>query len=307
MPLIVFLAAIAVPLSIPLLIVSLSGASTAAASRGWIGKLSGRRVAEPDMRQMALEQSATDRVVRPMLAAIAGKARRLAPAGWSEALERRITLAGVSARWPIERVLAGKLLLGAGGVTFGLVGLRTDRPAAWLLLGGVTAVLGFFTPDILLHGRAVERQQVLQRELPDALDQITMSVEAGLGFEAAVSRVAKAGSGPLAREFTYALQEMQIGISRHDALRNLATRTDVPDLRNFLFTVIQAESYGLPIANVLRVQSSELRLKRRQRAEEAALKVPVKIIFPLLLCIFPSLFIVLLGPAGIRIWRTFAA
>ena len=222
MPLIVFLAAIAISVSIPLLVISVSGAGTAAASRGWVGKLSRRKSNEPDLRQMALEQSATDRVVRPLLKAVSNRFRKLAPAGWTESLEKKITLAGVNARWPIERVLAAKLLLGVGGVFIAVAGFRSDKASTWLLLGGISAVLGFFGPDIILHGRAVERQQVLQHELPDALDQMTMSVEAGLGFEAALSRVAKAGSGPLAREFTYAMQEMQIGVSRHDALKNLA-------------------------------------------------------------------------------------
>jgi tight adherence protein C len=128
-------------------------------------------------------------------------------------------------------------------------------------------------------------------------------VEAGLGFEGAIERVVKAGSGPLNDELRRVLLEMQLGASRADALRHLADRTDVPDLKSFVFAIVQSEAYGLPIAKVLRVQASELRDKRRQRAEERALKIPVLLIFPLAFGIFPALFIVLLGPAAIRIFR----
>jgi tight adherence protein C len=133
-----------------------------------------------------------------------------------------------------------------------------------------------------------------------------MSVEAGLGFEAALARTSRVGEGPLAEELNRTVQEMQLGVSRSDALRNLADRTDVTDLKSFVLTVVQSEEYGLPIAKVLRVQAEELRDKRRQRAEERALKIPVFLIFPLAFCIFPTIFIIVLGPAMIRIYRGMA-
>ncbi|NNL26812.1 MAG: type II secretion system F family protein [Acidimicrobiia bacterium] len=139
--------------------------------------------------------------------------------------------------------------------------------------------------------------------MPDTLDQVTMAVEAGMGFEGAVDRVAAAGHGPLSHELLRFLREMQLGVSRTEALRNLGDRTDVDDLRSFVFAIIQSENYGLPIAQVLRVQASDLRDKRRSRAEERALKLPVLLIFPLAFGIFPAIFIVLLGPAAIRIFR----
>jgi tight adherence protein C len=173
-------------------------------------------------------------------------------------------------------------------------------------LSVVLGTLGYFTPDVLLYGRAAERMDAIRLALPDTLDQLTISVEAGLGFDAALQRVANSGSGPLAEELHRTVNEITVGIPRAQAFRHLLDRTDVPELRAFVVALQQAEQYGLPTARVLRVQSAELRVKRRQRAEERAMKMPVKIVFPLVVCIFPALFIVLLGPALIRIIRTFS-
>ncbi len=145
----------------------------------------------------------------------------------------------------------------------------------------------------------------MRRELPDALDLLTISVEAGLAFDSALSQVARNTSGPLAEEFFRVLQEMQIGLGRADAMRALGDRTDLPELRGFITSMVQADSFGIPVAQVLRVQAREMRVKRSQRAEELAQKVPVKILFPLIFCILPSLFVVILGPAVIQIFTSF--
>ena len=145
----------------------------------------------------------------------------------------------------------------------------------------------------------------MRRELPDALDLLTISVEAGLAFDAALSQVARNTDGPLAEEFFRVLQEMQIGLGRAEAMRALGERTDLPELRGFVSAMVQADSFGIPIASVLRVQASQMRIKRSQRAEELAQKVPVKILFPLIFCILPALFIVILGPAAITILHSF--
>jgi len=163
--------------------------------------------------------------------------------------------------------------------------------------------LGYLAPDVILYGRGADRQQQILRELPDTLDQLTISVEAGLGFDAALQRVAASGTGPLAEELTRVLSEIKVGVPRGESLKKLLTRTSVHELRHFILALQQAEQFGLPVARVLRIQSGELRMKRRQRAEEAAMKIPVKIVFPLVVCIFPSLFVVLLGPAMIRVAR----
>jgi len=176
-----------------------------------------------------------------------------------------------------------------------------------IVAAALAGAAGFFLPDVLLYNAGVKRQEKLQRALPDALDMLTVCVEAGLGFDAALAQVARNTTGPLAAEFSRVLQEMQIGKSRSQALRSLTDRTTVPELRSFVSALVQAGELGITIADVLREQAREMRLRRRQRAEEKAQKVPVKILFPLLLCIFPALFIIIIGPAGIEIYDSLIA
>ena len=301
--LIVLAAAVAVAVSIPLLwwSVASSHSATRAVSRDLLGE---PRDTTTDLRQAVLTLSAGERAVRPLVGSLAQRARRLTPVGWVEGLERRLMLAGRPANWPLERVLAGKLLLGVAGTVVGFLMFINQRTFNGFLLWMFIAVLSYFTPDLLLYSRGTERQKAIRTELPDTLDQMTISVEAGLGFESAMARAGNTGTGPLAEELVRTLQEVQVGVARTQALRNLADRTNVPDLRHFVLAIIQAEGYGIPVADVLRVQAGELRLKRRQRAEERAMKIPVKVIFPLVLCILPTLFIVILGPAVIQISRT---
>ena len=168
------------------------------------------------------------------------------------------------------------------------------------------AVVGFFAPNLYLYQRIHERSEQLQRDLPDAIDLLTISVESGLGFDAAVQQVARNTEGPLAEEFSRVLREMQIGQGRADALRALGERTNVPDVRTFVGAMVQADSFGIPVAQVLRVQSAEMRVKRRQRAEEKAQQVPVKITIPLIFCILPTLFIAVMGPAVLSIMDSFS-
>ena len=165
----------------------------------------------------------------------------------------------------------------------------------------VGVALGFFGPSLYLYQKAYDRSTGCLKELPDAIDLLTISVESGLGFDAAVQQVARNTEGPLADEFARALREMQIGQGRGDALRAMADRTNLPDLRSFVSAMVQADSFGIPIAQVLRVQSSEMRVKRRQRAEEKAQQVPVKITVPLIFFILPCLFIAVMGPAVLSI------
>jgi tight adherence protein C len=232
------------------------------------------------------------------------QARRLTPAGLIGTLESRIALAGLRATWPIERVLAAKLALGGGGLVFAALMISADPSVLTAVFGLVLVAMGYFIPDFLLYHYAVARQEQIQRELADMLDQITIIVESGLGFEAAIERAARSGDGPLKGELLGMLQDIRLGVPRAQALERLLQRTDSRDLRNFAHAVSQAEHYGIPIAQILRVQSGELRDKRRQRAEEQAMKIPVKLTIPLVLCILPSLFIVLLGPAALRITQS---
>jgi tight adherence protein C len=222
-----------------------------------------------------------------------------------DALERRILLAGTPRAWTLERVLAGKLVLALTGSVLGLL-LVLDDPAltsVLVLLGA--PLLGWFGPDGLLAGQASRRQEAIRATLPDMLDQVTIGVEAGLGFEASLARTARSGEGPLSDELLRTLQDVQAGMSRGEALKRLVERAEIDELNHFVLAVVQAESYGIPIAQVLRVQSGELRVRRRQRAEERAQKLPVKILFPLMFCVLPALFIVLLGPAALNIKDAF--
>jgi len=156
-----------------------------------------------------------------------------------------------------------------------------------------------------LYQKAYDRSQRMQRELPDAIDLLTISVESGLGFDAALQQVARNTGGPLAEEFSRVLREMQIGQGRSQALRGLADRTNVADVRTFVSAMVQADAFGIPVGQVLRIQSQEIRVKRRQRAEEKAQQVPVKITIPLIFCILPCLFIAVMGPAVISIMDSF--
>jgi len=289
------LAALSIALSIPLLIGSVSSQRS---SRGGVfTRRAERGEKNQDLSTLILDRGAGERVVAPAIGRTLRFLRKFTPGGVVDVIERRLDLAGLTGRWPVELILVIKVVLAVAG---GIAGYAFRGP----IVAIVSVAFGNILPDLILDRVAANRQNTIERELPDALDHITMSVEAGLGFEAAMTRAAAAGRGPLAYEMRRTLQEMQLGLSRSDALRNLAARSDVLDLRTFVTAVVQSEEYGLPIAHVLRIQSSEARTRRRQRAEERALKIPVKMVFPLVLCIFPSLFIVLLGPAAIRISNT---
>ena len=162
-------------------------------------------------------------------------------------------------------------------------------------------MVGYLAPNMYLFQKGFDRTEKIKKALPDAIDLLTISVEAGLGFDSALQHVAKSTEGPLADEFARVLQEMQIGLGRSQALRALGERTTLPDLRGFVSSMVQADAFGIPIGQVLRVQSSEIRIKRRQRAEELAQKVPVKILPPLIFCILPCLFIAVMGPAALTL------
>lgn len=222
-------------------------------------------------------------------------------------IRKRLDYAGNPPYWTVDRVFEIK---GLGLIVAGIVGAALGLVMAGLLgavLGAlIGAAFGFFVPDIVVYDISERRQERIRRTLPDILDTLTVSVEAGLGFDAALVQITRYGRGPLAGEFARVLQEMQIGRSRVDALRALALRTNVAELRSFCAIVVQATELGVPIANVLREQAKEMRIRRRQHAEELAQKVPVKILFPLIFCLFPAVFIVVLGPGMINIFDLFS-
>jgi tight adherence protein C len=260
-----------------------------------------------DLRERELERPFAERVLAPLTDRFTAIGRRFTPEERVVRIRRRLDLAGNPAGWDADRVLGLKALAGLVGALLGLVlppvlGLG-PLITVLAVVGG--CALGWVAPSLWLYQVAYDRSQRVRRELPDALDLLTISVESGLAFDAGLAQVARRTTGPLAQEFFRVLQEMQIGNGRAQAMRALADRTDVPELRSFVGAMIQADAFGIPIAGVLRVQAREMRVKRSQRAEELAQKVPVKILFPLIFCILPCLFLVVMGPAVIQVIENF--
>jgi len=264
--------------------------------------------AAPKEMKEELDAPFADRVLMPLLARAQGLGRRLTPADANERIHQKLELAGNPRGWTADRVSAGKVVAFFAALGLSLMIAVVVGMPFLPTLGFVVAasVAGYMAPNFYLYQRAYDRSALMQRALPDAIDLLTISVESGLGFDAAVSQVARNTEGPLAEEFARMLQEMQIGRGRSDALRSMADRTNLPDLRGFVSAMVQADAFGIPVGQVLRVQASEIRVKKRQWAEEQAQKVPVKILIPLIFCILPCLFIAVLGPAGISIMQNFS-
>ncbi|MGY1704400.1 type II secretion system F family protein [Geodermatophilus sp. SYSU D00697] len=292
-PVPVYAATIAVALALPLLGWALFARPQDAAARARANLSRGLDPAGPV-------------AVRQRRGALPRLTRALTPAGTVARLNRLAGSAGRPAEWPVPRLVAAKLVLAAVAGALGLIVVVARPGALTVLMAVVVTGVAYVVPELLLYSRGQERQQAIAVELADTLDQMTIAVEAGLGFEAAVARAGRNGRGPLAEELVRTLQDIAVGRPRREAYLDLAERTAVPDLRRFIRAVVQADAYGVSIADVLRTQAQEMRLKRRQRAEEKAMQIPVKVIFPLILCILPTLFIVLLGPAALDIVDAFS-
>ncbi len=255
-------------------------------------------------RTEVLEAGFSERAVAPVVQKVGRLALRFTPQGWGARTNKRLIVAGWHPRvdansWAAIRVVA----LVAAIVVFVLI--QGMLPAGQkLLIGGLILLMGFFGPDAVLTRRIEEKRTAIERDLPDVIDLLVISVEAGLGFEAALGRVVQNVPGELSDEFSRMLQETRVGVSRNESMKKLADRTDVDDLNSFILAINQADQFGVSIARMLRVQADELRVRRRQRAQERAFGAPVKMVFPLVFCIFPGLFVVLLGPAAIKIFDT---
>jgi tight adherence protein C len=261
-----------------------------------------------DLRNRELARPARERLIKPFYNAALGLTRRFTPAGAREAIRRKLIMAGSPFGWDPDRVLVAKVACLTGAVVLGLLLLAVFGLAWPLRVMGFLAIglLGYWLPNIVLTNTVQRRQNEIRSALPDSIDLLTICVEAGLGFDAALAHVSKNTTGPLADEFYRTLQEVQLGRSRNEAMRNLADRTNIPELRAFVLAMVQADIFGVSVANVLRIQAKDMRIKRRQLAEERAMKVPIKVLFPVLFCIFPALFVVILGPAIMRIAEVFS-
>ena len=263
--------------------------------------------AAPAELRKELEPSFQERVLGPTLDKFLSIGKKMTPADHTERIRKRLEVAGNPAGWTVDRVTSLKFVGFAGGLLLSLVLTVILGVGFGLSLVVVigASLLGYLAPNLYLHQLGYDRTEKIRRAMPDALDLLTISVESGLGFDAALSQVARNTDGPLAGEFARVLQEMQIGLGRGAAMRALGERTHVPELKGFVSAMVQADALGIPVAQVLRVQSREIRTKRRQRAEEQAQKVAIKILIPLIFCILPCLFIAVLGPAGISIMQAF--
>lgn len=299
LPMIVFAGALCAGLSIPVFWWSVAAADPKDGVRN-------RLRVEGDLRDIVLAQAAGERLVKPGVARIAGWTRAISPAGTVDRLDRKIVLAGIGRDWPLERVLGTKLILGVSvGLLMVMRWVGDPSNVRGFMIGIVTTIGAFILPDLLIGIQGKNRQEEIGRSLPDILDQITISVEAGLGFDSAIAHVAENVDGPLSAELGRTLQDVKVGMTRAQAFDSLNDRTDVQELRQFVVALQQAERLGVPIAQVLRVQSSELRTIRRQKAEENAQKVPVKMIIPLVLLILPALVLIVLAPAIFDVMDTF--
>ena len=258
------------------------------------------------LEELELQQPFTERTLRPLAMRLSGLSRRFTSAKFAESTEKRLAQAGSPGDLRVQEWLGVKVIGSiVGAILFFLVAWLLLRMgiAVALLLAMVGIAIGYMAPEWWLGSRVKARQKMIILQLPDVLDLLTISVRAGLGFDAALGKVVEKMRGPLPDEYRRALAEVRMGKTRRDALRDIIPRTDVPALTNFISAVIQAESLGVSISKVLQVQSEQMRIERRQRAEEMAQKAPIKMLFPLVGCIFPTLFLVILGPAAIMIIR----
>jgi tight adherence protein C len=257
-----------------------------------------------DVRDQEMLAPMSERVVAPLVEGLTGVAKHFTPQGYGEKIAQKLVHAGNPPNLNVDKILVMKLL-GLVSVIFWVPVLLFLHFAGPLLLIGVVVLWGasFMYPDVTINRRIEDREKQISRKLPDILDLLVISVEAGLGFEQALDRTCTAVPGALSDEFRRMLHEIRIGSTRADALRAMADRSDVPELRGFILAMLQADTFGVSISRLLRSQADEMRIKRRLMAQEKAQKAPVKMLFPLVFCIFPSIFVVILGPAMINISR----
>ena len=256
-----------------------------------------------NLEELELQQPFIERTLRPLAGRLSGSVSRVTSASFAERTQKRLALAGNPGDLRVADWLGIKAVSAiVFGVVFFLIFFVLEKSVGMgIALGAVGIGIGYIAPEFWLGRRVRKRQHLILLQIPDALDLLTISVRAGLGFDAALGKVVEKLQGPLTEEFRRALAEVRVGKARREALRDIIPRTEVVPLTNFIGAIIQAEQLGVSISKVLQVQSEQLRIERRQRAEEMAAKAPIKMLFPLVGCIFPSMFIVILGPAVILI------
>jgi tight adherence protein C len=260
-----------------------------------------------NVRDSELLKPVGERTIQPLQERLVEIGKRFTPDGYTDKVRQKMMSAGIQKPGAVDQFIAVRvvaialipiLLIVIFGV-FGLSGMMGLAAAGFVV---IACVLG---PDGFLDGKIEDRQHEIQVKLPDVLDLLVISVEAGLGFEQALDRTVSAVPGPLTEEFSRMLGEVRAGASRADAMRAMDARCDVPELRSFVLAILQADTFGVSIGRVLRAQADEMRIKRRQMAQEQAQKAPVKMLIPMVFCVFPALFVVVIGPAIINIRDSF--
>ena len=292
--------------AILLIFVGLSGGSAIDPVQARLTQLGSMQA--KSLEELELQMPFLERTLRPLAMRLSGSVARVTSTSFTDRTEKRLALAGNPGDLRVADWLGIKAIgtIIGGVVFFLLFGVFMGMGiAGGIALGLLGAMFGYIFPEFWLGGRVRARQKAILLMIPDTLDLLTISVRAGLGFDAALGKVVEKLKGPLSDEFRRAMAEIRVGKTRREALRDIVARTEVPPLTNFIGAIIQAEQLGVSISKVLQVQSEQLRIERRQRAEEAAAKAPIKMLFPLVGCIFPSLFIVILGPAIILIALNF--
>ncbi|OGO55829.1 MAG: hypothetical protein A2Z32_00490 [Chloroflexi bacterium RBG_16_69_14] len=296
--------AAAAAIGVLLIVIGLAGSSPVDPVQARLTQLGSMQA--KNLEELELQQPFMERTLRPLANRLSGSVSRVTSSSFSDRTEKRLALAGNPgdmrvADWlGIKAIgaIVGAILFFVLFVIVGVLGLPLLIGFVMVAVGGL---FGYTAPEFWLGRRIRARQHAILLMIPDALDLLTISVRAGLGFDAALGKVVEKLQGPLSDEFRRALAEVRVGKARREALRDIVPRTEVVPLTNFIGAIIQAEQLGVSISKVLQVQSEQLRIERRQRAEEMAAKAPIKMLFPLVGCIFPSLFIVILGPAIILI------
>ncbi|MBN2386762.1 MAG: type II secretion system F family protein [Anaerolineales bacterium] len=261
------------------------------------------------LEEIELSQPFVDRVIYPMMVKIGEMSSKITPQHVIEQTARNLELAGNPGRMEATAFLSLRIILmGVLGGLFLLISLvsSTWPPGREFLVTIVLAALGYFLPALWLRSKIDRRQRSIRKAMPDALDLLTICVEAGLGLDAAMSKINEKWENDLALAFGRTIREIQLGKLRREALKDMSDRVGIPEMTSFIAAVIQSEQLGVSMAKVLRIQSDQMRMKRRQRAEEEAHKAPIKMLLPMGVFIFPTIMIVLLTPAGLRLWKTFS-
>ncbi|MFZ0547629.1 MAG: type II secretion system F family protein [Candidatus Promineifilaceae bacterium] len=258
------------------------------------------------MEEIELSLPITDRVFVPIIRRLSGIVIRLTPKTMLDNTTHQLELAGSPGNLSAAEfwVIRGAVTLGLGILFFFVLGRFGQEPGRRVLYTLIVSVFGFFLPAMFLSSKIRRRQEGIIKKFPDALDLMSICVDAGLTFDGAMAKVDEKWDDDLAREFGRVIYEMQLGKSRRQALRDMSDRMDVSDVTSFIAAILQADQLGVSIGKVLRIQSEQMRIRRRQRAEEKAHQAPVKMLFPMVFLIFPSMFIVLLGPAGFQVLRS---